>query len=152
MKLILEQMVSTTKSTRFVSCDCSRQIHHARFLLSRTIKIDLDRRVHRRLKKSSKFFFEKRRKKERNYLLVYIYYFEKLFQIFYTRSAKDWRKGSEGKAGSCSREEKRKKPKRDCASIKISQLAYLIRELVISWRAGFGGQVPARFSLGGGCN
>lgn len=149
-------MVSTTKSTRFVSCDCSRQIHHARFLhLILFISSDKDRSrssCSSSFKKIIESFFEKRRKKERNYLLVYIYYFEKLFQIFYTRSAKDWRKGSEGKAGSCSREEKRKKPKRDCASIKISQLAYLIRELVISWRAGFGGQVPARFSLGGGCN
>lgn len=64
MKLILEQMVSTTKSTRFVSCDCSRQIHHARFLLSRTIKIDLDRRVHRRLRKSSNPFLRKEERKK----------------------------------------------------------------------------------------
>lgn len=67
MKLILEQMVSTTKSTRFVSCDCSRQIHHARFLLSslsRAIKIDLDRRVHRRLRKSSNPFLRKEERKK----------------------------------------------------------------------------------------
>lgn len=83
VKLILEQMVSTTKSTRFVSCDCSRQIHHARFLhLILFISSDKDRSrssCSSSFKKIIESFFEKRRKKERNYLLVYIYYFEKLF-------------------------------------------------------------------------
>lgn len=108
VKLILDQMVSTTKSTRFVSCDCSRQIHHARLLpfilfIERFSKDRSRSRVHRR----NHPLREKEKKGKEIYLpLLHLYLlFRKTILTFYTSSERIGEK--EGTAGSCSRGEKK---------------------------------------------
>lgn len=92
-------------------------------------------------------FWGKKKKKEKKFIspFTFIFIISKNYSNFLYEFGKDWRKGRNGRFVAVRVREERKKPKRDRASIKISQLAYLIWELVI-WRAGFGGQVPARFS------
>lgn len=101
VKLILDQMVSTTKSTRFVSCDCSRQIHHARLLpfilfIERFSKDRSRSRVHRR----NHPLREKEKKGKEIYLpLLHLYLlFRKTILTFYTSSERIGEK--EGTAGS----------------------------------------------------